>query len=47
MPANLTPEYKKAEAAYRRAADPQERLDLLGDMHRAIPKHKGTEHLRA
>jgi len=47
MPANLTPEYKKAEAAYKRARDPQERLELLGEMHRAIPKHKGTEHLRA
>jgi ribosome-interacting GTPase 1 len=47
VPANLTPEYKKAESAYRRARDPQERLELLGEMHRAIPKHKGTEHLRA
>ena len=47
MPANLTPDYKKAEAAYRRARDPQERLDLLREMHRTIPKHKGTEHLRA
>ncbi len=47
MPANLTPEYKKAEAAFKRARDPQERLALLGEMHRAIPKHKGTEHLRA
>ena len=47
MPANLTPDYKRAEAAYRRARDPQERLDLLQDMHRTIPKHKGTEHLRA
>jgi ribosome-interacting GTPase 1 len=47
MPANLTPEYKKAEAAYQRARDPRERLDLLGEMQRAIPKHKGTEHLRA
>jgi ribosome-interacting GTPase 1 len=47
MPANLTPEYKKAEAAYKRARDPQERLELLGEMSRAIPKHKGTEHLRA
>jgi ribosome-interacting GTPase 1 len=47
MPANLTPEYKKAEAAYKQARDPQERLDQLGEMHRAIPKHKGTEHLRA
>lgn len=47
MPANLTPDYKKAEAAYRRARDPQERLELLELMHRTIPKHKGTEHLRA
>ena len=34
MPANLTPEYKKAEAAYKRARDPQDRLELLGDMNR-------------
>lgn len=47
MPANLTPDYKKAEAAYKKARDPQERLQLLEDMHRTIPKHKGTEHLRA
>ena len=47
MPANLTPDYKKAEAAYKRARDPHERLELLREMHRTIPKHKGTEHLRA
>ena len=47
MPANLTPDYKKAEAAYKRSRDPHERLDLLQEMHRTIPKHKGTEHLRA
>ena len=47
MPANLTPDYKKAEAAYKRARDPQELLELLREMHRTIPKHKGTEHLRA
>lgn len=47
MPANLTPDYKKAEAAYKRSRDPQERLQLLQEMHRTIPKHKGTEHLRA
>jgi ribosome-interacting GTPase 1 len=47
MPANLSPEYKTAEAAYRRARDPQERLDLLREMLRAIPKHKGTDHLQA
>jgi ribosome-interacting GTPase 1 len=47
MPANLTPEYKAAEAAFRRARDPQERLEHLQAMLRAIPKHKGTEHLQA
>ncbi len=47
MPANVTPEYKKAEAAYRRARDPQERLEALRVMQRTLPKHKGTEHLQA
>lgn len=47
MPANLTPAYKSAEAAYRRARDPDERLECLRTMMRTIPKHKGTEHLRA
>ena len=44
MPANLSPEYKAAEAAYRKAREPRERLDLLREMLRVIPKHKGTEH---
>ena len=47
MPANLSPEYKEAEAAYRRAHEAQERLDCLREMLRTIPKHKGTEHLQA
>jgi ribosome-interacting GTPase 1 len=47
MPANLSPAYKTAEAQYRQARDPQERLDALKEMLRAIPKHKGTEHLQA
>ncbi len=47
MPANLSPEYKKAEAAFRRATDPDEQLTALREMLRTIPKHKGTEHLRA
>src|SRR5512147_2157588 len=47
MPANLTPEYKAAEAAFRQARDPKERLECLRDMLRTIPKHKGTEHLQA
>ena len=47
MPTNVTPEYKKAEEAYRKAREPRERLDCLREMSRTIPKHKGTEHLQA
>lgn len=47
MPANLSPEYKAAEAAFRKTRDPQERLAALREMLRTIPKHKGTEHLQA
>lgn len=47
MPANLSPEYKKAEQAFRSARDEQERLARLKEMLRTIPKHKGTEHLQA
>ena len=46
MPANLTPEYKAAEAAFRQARDPRERLERLREMLRTIPKHKGTDHLQ-
>ncbi len=44
--ANLSPEYKSAQEAYRRARDPKERLDCLREMLRTIPKHKGTEHIQ-
>ncbi len=47
MPTNVTPEYKKAEEAYRKAREPKERLDCLRELLRTIPKHKGTEHLQA
>jgi ribosome-interacting GTPase 1 len=47
MPANLSPEYKKAEAEFKQAGDPRERLRCLREMLRTIPKHKGTEHLQA
>jgi ribosome-interacting GTPase 1 len=46
MPANLTPEFKAVEAAFRQARDPRERLERLREMLRAIPKHKGTDHLQ-
>jgi len=47
MPANLTADYRKAEAAYREARDPADRLACLKEMLRTIPKHKGTDHLQA
>jgi ribosome-interacting GTPase 1 len=47
MPANLSPECKAAEAAFRKARDPRDRLDGLREMLRTIPKHKGTDHLQA
>jgi ribosome-interacting GTPase 1 len=47
MPTNVTAEYKRAEAAFRQAREPRERLDCLREMLRTIPKHKGTEHLQA
>ena len=47
MPANLSPDYKKAEQAFRAARDDRDRLMCLKDMLRTIPKHKGTEHLQA
>jgi hypothetical protein len=47
MPANLTPQYKKAEEEYRRAQTPEEELHCLELMLREIPKHKGTDKLQA
>jgi len=47
MPANLTPEYLAAEQRYRRARTPKEKLEALQEMLRAIPKHKGTDHMQA
>lgn len=47
MPANLTPQYHKAEQAYRQAQSPDEELACLEQMLREIPKHKGTDKLQA
>jgi len=47
MPTNVSPEFKKAQAAFRRARDAEERLGLLQEMLRLVPKHKGTEHLQS
>ncbi len=47
MPTNVSPEYKKAEAEFRGARTPEDRLAGLKEMLRTLPKHKGTEHLQA
>ncbi|GIW90878.1 MAG: GTP-binding protein [Pirellulaceae bacterium] len=47
MPANLTPQYLKAEQEYRRASTPEEELRCLEWMLRELPKHKGTDKLQA
>ncbi|MCK5000592.1 MAG: 50S ribosome-binding GTPase [Anaerohalosphaera sp.] len=47
MPANLTPDYFKAEKWFKSAATDDERVLALEEMLRVIPKHKGTDHLRA
>ena len=47
MPANLTQQYLKAEAEYRRASTPEEELECLQIMLRELPKHKGTDKLNA
>lgn len=47
MPANLTPQYLKAEEAYRQATTLDEELKCLQVMLQEIPKHKGTDHLQA
>jgi len=47
VPANLTPEYFKAEKWFRAAAATEEKILALEQMLRVMPKHKGTDHLRA
>jgi len=47
MPANLTPEFKKARERFRVAQSRQDRLAALEEMLTTIPKHKGTDKMRA
>ncbi len=47
MPANLTPEYFKAEKWFREATTTEEKILALEQMLSVMPKHKGTDHLRA
>jgi small GTP-binding protein len=47
MPANLPPHYFEAEKNFREAKDPLEKIAALEEMLAIMPKHKGTDHLRA
>ena len=47
MPANLPPDYFEAEKRYREARSPAEKIACLEEMMTIIPKHKGTDKLRA
>lgn len=47
MPANLTPQYLAAEQRFKEAVTPQEKIHCLEEMMATIPKHKGTEKMRA
>jgi hypothetical protein len=47
MPTNLPPEYFEVDKRYRAAQTSAEKIALLEELISTIPKHKGTDHLRA
>lgn len=47
MPTNLPPEYFEAEQRYKAARSIQEKIQTLEALMGTIPKHKGTDKLRA
>src|SRR4030042_728940 len=47
MPANLPPQYFEAEKSFRLAKTAPEKIAALEEMLAIMPKHKGTDHLRA
>ncbi len=47
MPANLPPQYFEAEKVFRAAKTAPEKIAAIEDMLAIMPKHKGTDHLRA
>ena len=46
VPANLSPEYKEAEQAFKKAKTKEEKIAALEEMLAVIPKHKGTDRLQ-
>jgi len=47
MPTNLPPDYFAIEEEFRAARSPTEKIALLEEMISVVPKHKGTDRLRA
>src|SRR4030043_1045331 len=47
MPANLPPEYFNAEKRFKQASTPSEKITALEYLISTVPKHKGTDKLRA
>jgi ribosome-interacting GTPase 1 len=47
MPANLPPDYFAAEERFRAARTPEDKIEALEEMLAIMPKHKGTDKLKA
>jgi len=47
MPTNVTPQYREAEERFRQAKTLPEKIAALQEMLAVMPKHKGTDHLKA
>jgi ribosome-interacting GTPase 1 len=47
MPTNLPPDFYEVEKRFRLAKSPAEKIACLEEMLSIIPKHKGTDHIRA
>jgi hypothetical protein len=47
MPTNLPPDYFEIEKRFRQAETVEEKIEALQEMMSVVPKHKGTDHLRA
>jgi ribosome-interacting GTPase 1 len=47
MPANLPPDYFAAEQRFREAKTPEDKVEALEEMLAIMPKHKGTDKLKA
>ena len=47
MPTNVPPQYREAEDRFRQARTVQAKIAALQEMLSIMPKHKGTDHLKA